>query len=293
MAGEPPRDQDDDARFAPPRAPDAPPAALELAEAPLPKRSPPPRIVPSDRANVPAISDPPAATRLALSATAVLLAPFAALLPATWRARWRLDGLPLRFGALLQGLAQVAAAMIVFFLMVKSVNDRLVAPHLDSVLHAMAENEDALHFGPQATGATTWIYVACSWGGVACVYALVEALARLAAAGATGEVLPSGPLVLLDVAGRAALRWRHERRLPPRSIDEVQRSHDTLTIATCRVRDWPPGTVLIVDDLAWCMRRLETCAGTPRPFVYCFAPAPEGQVVRGRRVYRPDELVRP
>ena len=124
---------------------------------------------------------------------------------------------------------------------------------------------------------------------------MLEALARMAAIAATGDVLPSGPLVLVDVTGCAVAGWLAERRLPPLSIDELERSHDGqgLTIATCRVRDWPIETVLVIDGAAWRVQALETRVGTPRPFVYRFAPAPEGQVVRGRRVYRADELARP
>jgi hypothetical protein len=296
MASEPPRDEeDDDARFRPPADP-APPAELELAEPPPPRRAPAAIRRPGGALTsaAPLPVEPATATRVAISLAALALAPFAALLPARWRRALHLEGLPLRLGALVQGFLQLAAAMITFHLLVQSVNERLVTPHLGAVLHAMEENQDALHFGAQATGVTTWIYVAVSWSGAACLYFLVEALARLAAVGATGDALPSGPLVLADVVGHTVVRWRAERRLPPLVLDEVSRDPGgrVLRIASCRARDWPRGTVLIVEGAAWAVEGVED--GAPaRPFVYRFVPAPEGQVVRGRRVYRVDELLRP
>ena len=286
----------DDPRFAPPD-PSAGAEELELADAPRPPRravrDAPYRPAGARQAasERPAIMAPDARVVLAGGALAVLLAPLAALLPARWRERLGLERVPLRFGAFVISLAQISIAVAWFLWQVHAVNESLVRPHGGQLLDYIGRGTDEGRFALTATGMATWIYVALSWPGAACFYLTVEAFVRLAAIGAGEPTVPSGPLVLLDRAGRFLRRRWADRHLPPLAVDQVQRSADggQLDIASCRARAWPVGLVLLVDGEAWRLAALAARDDRARPFGYRFEPAPPGQ--RGQRVYRPDELL--
>ena len=63
-----------------------------------------------------------------------------------------------------------------------------------------------------------------------------------------------------------------------------------LHIVSCRQRDWPQGTVLLVEDEAWQVTGCQIQQGA-RPYRYKLARAAPGVIIRGRPVYRPEAVL--
>lgn len=224
----------------------------------------------------------------------LVLAPLAALLPARWRARLGLDDLPLRLGAFVAAVVAGWLAFWAFGVRVVAWGSQInrdVGPTLGR--HVGESHDQLRYFAVFGSGVAAWIAVLLSPFGFYCMYTALEAIVRATAVAVSGEIVPHGPLALADRVGLALLAWRDERRLGPLVVDEVTRSAGGggLEIASCRPRPWPRGKVLLVDGAGWLVDGAVTLPAGARRFVYRLRPAPEGHIVRGAAIYRPDELV--
>lgn len=125
------------------------------------------------------------------------------------------------------------------------------------------------------------------------IYFLIEGLVRVAAAIATGEVVPTLPLQLISMAHSRLLIAKRERELGPPVPDIVQPGSGdfALVIASCRPKSWTALTTIAYEDRFYELVREES-AQPPRRWVYVLRKRPEGKVVRGAIYqYASDEVM--
>jgi hypothetical protein len=227
------------------------------------------------------------------AAVALVLAPLAVLLPARWRRHFSLDELPLAVGAALNPLVVGPLAVWAFAEQLLRLRSQVLEPVAPAMAAHLAQGGETAGLAVVGSGVTLWLSALLTPVGAYATYSAAEAMVRLAGVGATGEIVPHGPLAALDRIGLSLLRRIRDLRLGPLVADEaeVTRGGSTLTIASCRARPWPKGFVLVAFDAGWTAVAHEVRKNGPRRFVYRFERAPEGQIVRGGTVYRPDELV--
>jgi hypothetical protein len=122
-------------------------------------------------------------------------------------------------------------------------------------------------------------------------YFVIEGLARLSAAVASGEIVPSLPFQLIAWAHGAMEKKQRERELGPLVEDLVQPGHGefALVIASCRPKTWTNMTTISYEDKLYELVKEES-AQPPRRWVYVLRKRPESKIVRGEiYTYRPDE----
>lgn len=122
-------------------------------------------------------------------------------------------------------------------------------------------------------------------------YFAIEGVARLSAAVASGEVLPSMPLQLIAWAHGALETKQRERELGPPVEDLVQPGHGdfALVIASCRPKPWHAMTTISYGEKLYELVKEES-APPPRRWIYVLRKRPESKIVRGEIYeYRPDE----
>lgn len=126
-------------------------------------------------------------------------------------------------------------------------------------------------------------------------YFVIEGVARLAAAVASGEVVPTLPLQLIAWGHGALQSKQRERELGPPVEDLVQSGHGefALVIASCRPKPWTEMTTISYEERLYELVKEES-AEPPRRWVYVLRKRPESKIVRGEIYdYRPDENMPP
>lgn len=129
------------------------------------------------------------------------------------------------------------------------------------------------------------------------IYFAFEGAVRFVAAGATGEVVGTLPLALVDIAGQKWNAYYAEKKQGPRVPDLVSGpptdgSGYDLSIASCREKSgWDHlMTVSYKETFYEIVDYVEGDA--PRKHVYLLRLAPVHKVVRGLHYYDPDEVMK-
>ncbi|MGA2609478.1 MAG: hypothetical protein ABSH01_18715 [Terriglobia bacterium] len=126
-----------------------------------------------------------------------------------------------------------------------------------------------------------------------CYFAL-EGTLRAFSAALTEDTPGTLPLHVLGWSIERVQRWRAEKALGPRVVDEVHRftgiSYD-LGIASCRPKKW--GRLLTIEFEGKFYELYEEKRGVPpRPYLYFLRENPKGKVIRGPHHYHPEEVLR-
>jgi hypothetical protein len=126
------------------------------------------------------------------------------------------------------------------------------------------------------------------------VYFTLEGTLRVFAAAVTEETPGTLPLYVLAWGIELTRRWRAERALGPRIIDEVQRFRGIgydLGIASCRPKSgWDRLMTIEFEDKLYEVFE-EKLGPRPRRYIYLLREAPKAKVIRGLHHYRPDEVL--
>lgn len=263
---------------------------VQLAEVAPPRAKPLPRraVVARPLPEIPL----PTWKRVALATAGVLLAIPAAFLPTRWRAAWGLEHLPLAAGGVASGLIEAGLGVWLFVTGLTVAFDAYLPELVPAAVDYVLETGTWHVVAGRAVGYAVFVHFIASWAGVGCVFLVAEGLGRILCA-VLGE--PRG-IVLLWLADRLGLviaackrAWRLGRIVP----DVVTPSADGrgLTIESCRPRDWA-NVALALDGEYWRIVDHEERPAGPRRFVYRLEPLPEREIIRGVRVYDPEELVR-
>jgi hypothetical protein len=125
-------------------------------------------------------------------------------------------------------------------------------------------------------------------------YLAFEGTMRVLAAAVTEETPGTLPLYLVAWAFEGIRRWRMERALGPRVMDEVYRfrgiSYD-LGIASCRPkRDWDRLMTIEFEEEFYEVFE-EKLGYPPRRYIYRLRQIPKGKVIRAIHHYHPDEVL--
>lgn len=229
-----------------------------------------------------------------MSATwkAYFIAPFYVLLPKRWRKNDRHGaGKYLARAALISGLAEALIALVLlsfWYLLFFGALDSRYVHYLDETMSAVPYAAEFVGEG----GLIGLIINPFTW---LIVYFGFEGAARAFAALATGEVVGTLPLYLLEFA------WRHIKRKrptpePPLVPDEVTPGGGTcdIQIASCRKREgWVyPFTLRFAGGYFQVMDHKCITVG-PRPHIYSLRRLPIGEPARGLQPYDPTDVLHP
>jgi len=128
------------------------------------------------------------------------------------------------------------------------------------------------------------------------IYFAIEGLTRFTASVATGEVVGTLPLHVVDLIMVKLADYKEEKRQGPRipdlvSVPPIEGSGYDLAVASCRNKpNWNHlMTISYNDTLYEVADYLE--AAPPRRHVYLLRRAPEHKVVRGLHHYDPNEVL--
>jgi hypothetical protein len=125
-------------------------------------------------------------------------------------------------------------------------------------------------------------------------YFAFEGTVRALAAAVTEETPGTLPLYLVAWAFGGIRRWRVERALGPRVVDEVYRfrgiSYD-LGIASCRPKLGWDRLITIEFEEKFYEVFEEKSGYPPRPYIYRLRQIPKGKVIRAIHHYHPDEVL--
>jgi hypothetical protein len=124
-------------------------------------------------------------------------------------------------------------------------------------------------------------------------YFVLEGTLRAFTAALTKDTPGTLPLHILGWSIERVQRWRTEKALGPRVVDEVRRFTGTsydLGIASCRPKKW--GRLLTIEFEGKFYELCEKKRGVPpRPYRYFLREYPEGKVIRGPHHYHPEEVL--
>lgn len=215
-----------------------------------------------------------------------------ALFPERYRRRfaWRFVSTA---GAVTSGALELTIFLfVVLFRYALFAHNRIFGGHPDVMLKAAERGGDAAIMG---SGLFTLAEYMLQPLTILFVYFVIEGVARLSAAVATGEVVPSLPLQLIAWSHGTFETKRRKRELGPLVEDLVQPGHGdfALVIASCRPKPWTQMTTIAYEDRLYELVKEES-AQPPRRWVYVLRKRSESKIVRGEIYeYHPDENLPP
>lgn len=223
---------------------------------------------------------------------AYLLGPLYALLPKRWQpVEYRHSPRLVARCAMLSGFVESAVAFVLlrywYMTVLTGLNEAYAAK-------ALSDNPGALKtIAPELVGTAGFAMIAGNPITWVILYLAAEGALRLAVAAVTGESFGVLPLGAVEFVFFRAFRGRPGRRLalvPDEVLPGDKSSH--LRIASCCKRaQWKYPYAIRYEGVFFQFIGLRSGIMGPRPFVYALRRLPPGEMARGLRDYRPEDVL--